>query len=191
MKTRKIRLKKKLEPERTTRKGKVIFVLLLVLVVVGFVVGVNLGVAQKNSDLYKSADLRTGGLHYQLKMERTNYRLGEPIKVQLFVTNVTPNAIVLKFQKNLEFDLTVRKEVDLLFAQVPKTVWKLSENQMVYKDVHSSQIEAGKTLAFNGTWNQKDRAGKPVQPGNYQIIGNLLADDRTEALQIRGQTSDE
>jgi hypothetical protein len=188
MKTRKVRLKRKEEPEKVTRKGTIAFVVLLMLCVVGFVVGVRVGVAKKDSSLLGSSDMKTRGLYYQLKMEKTLYRLGEPIKVRLSITNVSSAPIALKFQKNLEFELTVRKEVDLLFAQVPKTIWKLSENQLVFADVHNSVIDPGKTLQFLGTWDQKDRDGKPVKPGNYQIIGNLLADDRPESLALRGKT---
>jgi hypothetical protein len=188
MKTRKVRLKRKDEPEKVTRKGTVLFVVLLVLAVIGFVVGVRVGVARKDAKLLGSSDMKTRGLYYQLKMEKTHYRLGEPIKVDLTITNVSASPIPLKFQKNLEFELTVRKEVDLLFAQVPKTIWKLSENQMVYADAHDSIIDPGKTLEFHGVWDQKDREGKPVKPGNYQIIGNLMADDRPESLALRGKT---
>lgn len=190
MKTRKVRLKRKEEPEKVTRKGLIVFVVLLVLCVVGFVFGVRMGVARKDAKLLGSSDMKTRGLYYQLKMERTNYRLGEPIKVQLSITNVSSAPIALKFPKNLEFEITVRKEVDLLFAQVPKEIWKLSENQMVYPDAHDSIVDPGKTLNFHGVWDQKDREGKPVKPGNYQLIGNLLADDRPESLALRGKTEE-
>lgn len=188
MKTRKVRLKKRSQPEKVTRKGLFLFVGLLILAVVGFIFGVRLGVARKDATLSSSSDLTTRGLYYQLKMEKTDYNVGEPIGVQLSVTNVTSAPIVLEFKKNLEFDLTVRKEVDLIFAQVPKTVWKLSESQMVYKDTHVLRVDAGKTLTFKGLWDQKDRDENPVKPGRYQIIGNLLAENRSEALQLRGQT---
>jgi hypothetical protein len=191
VKTRKVRLKRKEEPEKVTRKGTILFVLLLVLCVVGFVIGVRVGVARKDSQLMGASDMKTRGLYYQLKMEKTLYRLGEPIKVQLSITNVSSAPIPLKFQKNLEFDLTVRKEVDLLFAQVPKTIWKLSENKMVIADPHGFVLDPGKTHTFEGQWDQKDREGKPVKPGNYQIIGNLLADDRPESLALRGKTEQE
>lgn len=171
-----------------TKKGIAVFVALLILAVVGFIVGVRLGVARKDADLVQSSDLTEKGLYYQLKMEKTKYDVREPISVQLSVTNVSSSPIVLSFQKNLEFDLTVRKEVDLLFAQVPKTVWRLSEDQMVYKDSHVLRVDAGKTLTFKGVWNQKNREDEYVKPGRYQIIGNLLADDREGSLQIRGQT---
>lgn len=188
MKTRKVRLKKRTQPEKVTRKGVMIFVGLLVLAVVGFIFGVRLGVARKDASLTKSSDLKAKGLYYQLKMEKTDYTVGEPVSVQLSVTNVTSKPIILNFKKNLEFDLTVRKEVDLIFAQVPKTVWKLSEKHMVYKDNHVMRVDAGKTMTFKGVWDQKNREDQPVRPGRYQIIGNLLAEDRSESLQLRGQT---
>jgi Intracellular proteinase inhibitor len=188
VKTRKVRLKKRSQGEKVTRRGVFLFVGLLILAVVGFIVGVRLGVARKDANLTRSSDLTTKGLYYQLKMEKTDYDVGEPITVQLSVTNVTSGPIVLNFKKNLEFDLTVRKEVDLMFAQVPKTVWKLSEKQMVYKDTHVLRVDAGKTLTFKGLWDQKDREDKAVKPGRYQIIGNLLAENRSESLQLRGQT---
>lgn len=188
MKTRKVRLKRRSEPETVTKKGTIAFLVLLVLSVCLFIVGVRLGVSKKDANLVSSSELETRGLYYELKMEKTRYKLGEPINVQLSVTNVTSAPVKLKFDKNMEFDLTVRKEVDLLFAQVPKKVWQLSEVQAVYPDVHFLEIEPGKTQSFSATWNQMDREKKPVKPGHYHIIGNLLADDRPETLQLRGKT---
>lgn len=190
MKTRKVRLKRKEEPEKVTRKGMVLFVCLLVLAVVGFVVGVRMGVSRKDAKLTGSSELKTRGLHYQLKMAKTNYALGEPIEVRLTVHNITSSPITLKFPKNVEFDITVRKEVDLLFAQVPKVVWKMSESQMIYADPHTKVIAPGESDLFVGTWKQIDRDGKAVTPGNYQIIGTLL-DERSETLQLRGETAED
>ncbi len=188
MKVRKVRLKKKHQPEKVTKKGTFLFVLLIVFAVVGFVFAIRYGVAYKDAQLIGSSDLKTRGLYYQLKMERTSYRVGEPIGVQLSVTNITSEPIVLTFEKNLEFDLTVRKEVDLLFAQVPKTIWKLSDTQMIVPDPHQLDLAAGQTLTFSGVWNQKDRDGNNVRPGQYQIIGHLMAKDRNESLQLRSRT---
>lgn len=190
MKTRKVRLKRKEEPERVTRKGTLVFVVLLILAVVGFVVGVRMGISRKDSKLTGTSELKTRGLHYQLKMARTSYQLGEPIEIKMSVRNITSSPIALKFPKNVEFDITVRKEVDLLFAQVPKVVWKMSESQMIYAEAHDKVLDAGDTAVFVGTWKQLDRDGKPVTPGNYQIIGTLM-DERSETLQLRGQTADE
>lgn len=187
MKTRKIRLKRREEPEKVTRKGTIVFVLLIMLAVVGFVFGVRAGVAHQDASLLKKADIKTRGLHYKLRMEKDAYRLGEPIEVHLEISNISGAPIALKFQKNLEFDLTVRKEVDLMFAQVPKTIWKLSENQLVYAEAHTEVLEPGGDMKFSGVWDQKDREGRPVKPGSYQIVGNLLADDRPESLALRGK----
>lgn len=188
MKPRKVRLKKKHQQEVVTKKGTFLFVLLIVFAVVGFVFAIRYGVAYKDAQLIGSSDLKTRGLYYQLKMERTSYRVGEPIGVQLSVTNITSEPITLIFEKNLEFDLTVRKEVNLLFAQVPKTIWKLSDTQMIVPDPHHLDLEAGQTLTFSGVWNQKDREGSNVRPGQYQIIGHLMAKDRNESLQLRSRT---
>lgn len=190
-KTRKVRLKRRSQQtEQVTKKGIALFVGLLVLAVVGFIVGIRMGVARKDANLSSSSNLTEKGLYYQLKMGKTSYTLGEPIGIELSVTNVTANPIVLNFQKNLEFDLIVRKEVDLLFAQVPKTVWMLSDKKSVYQDQHVVRLDAGKTLTFEGVWDQTDRDSNSVQPGRYQIIGSLLADDRSSALQIRGQMNE-
>lgn len=188
MKTRKVRLKKRAKQEVVTRKGIFVFVALIVLAVVGFIVGVRFGISRKDAALTKSSSMKSRGLHYQLQMEKTDYEVREPITVELSVTNVTPDPIVLNFKKNLEFDLTVRKEVDLIFAQVPKTVWKLSERESVMAEPHTLRVDAGKTLTFKGTWDQTDRDKQYVAPGRYQIIANLLADDREDALQLRGET---
>lgn len=191
MTTRKIRLKRKQEPDKVTSKGTMTFVILILLTIVVFVVGVRLGVARKNSSLQGSSDLRSRGLYYQLKMARTHYHLGDPIEIKLTITNVTASPIPLKFPKNQEFDITVRKEVDLLFAQIPRIVWTLSPTKMVYAEPHVFVLDPGKSREYQATWNQIDRDGRAVSPGNYQIIGNLLADDRPEALVLRGKAEDQ
>ncbi len=149
-----------------------------------------MGVSRKDAKLTGTSELNTRGLYYQLKMARTSYHLGEPIEVKLSVRNMTSSPVALRFSKNLEFDITVRKEVDLLFAQVPKVVWKMSESQMIYADPHDKVLAPGDVEVFVGEWKQLDREGKPVSPGNYQIIGTLL-DERSETLQLRGQTAEE
>lgn len=191
MSIRKVRLKRKVEPEKVTRKGRFIFVILIIFCAIGFVAGVRLAVAHQDSGLTGTSDLKSKGLYYQLKMERTNYNVGEPINVKLLVKNLSASPVTLKFQKNLEFDLTVRKEVNLLFAQVPKIIWKLSETKLVVPEPHIKVIDPGQTEVFTGTWNQQTRDGESVKPGNYQIIGNLLADDRKESLTLRGRTEDQ
>lgn len=191
MSIRKVRLKRKVEPQKVTRKGRFIFVILIILCAIGFVAGVRLAVAHQDSGLTGTSDLKSKGLYYQLKMERTNYSVGEPINVKLLVRNLSASPVTLKFQKNLDFDLTVRKEVNLLFAQVPKIIWKLSETKLVVPQPHIKVIDPGKVVVFTGTWNQQTRDGEPVKPGNYQIIGNLLADDRQESLTLRGRTEDQ
>ena len=120
-------------------------------------------------------------------MDRTDYETGEPIPVKLSVANISPKPVVLSFQKNLEFELIVRREVDLVVAQVPRIVWKLSENYPVLKDFHTLRIDAGKTLEFEAVWDQKNRQNEAVKSGRYQIIGRLLADNHSESLLIRGE----
>ncbi len=191
MAVRKVRLKRRKEPERVTKKGLFLFVGLVLFSLVAFVAAIRMGVEYRNSELASSSDLRTKGLYYQLKMERTNYRQGEPIEIQLSVTNITSEPIDLLFERSLEFNLVVRKEVDLLFAQIPKTVWSLSDTQMVVADPHTRTLKAGETVTFSGTWNQKDRDDKLVQPGQYQIIGSLLAKGRPESLQLRSRAGEE
>lgn len=187
MKTRKVRLKKRSKPEKVTRRGIVLFVGLISLFVVCFVFGLRIGIEKKDAALSQNSDLESRGLYYQLEMDKTDYEKGEPISVKLSVANISPKPVVLSFQKNLEFELIVRKEVDLVVAQLPQVVWKRSDDYPIINEFHTIRIDAGRTMEFEGVWDQTNRQDKAVEAGHYQIIGRLLADNRSESLQIRGE----
>ncbi|MGE0488428.1 MAG: BsuPI-related putative proteinase inhibitor [Vulcanimicrobiota bacterium] len=187
--TRKVRLKRR-APKREVdpKKAALAFGSLLILCIATFFVVINYVVEQDQSKLNRTADLESQGLYFTLEMDKSRYKLGEPIDVKLSVRNITSSPITLKFDQDQEFDFLVQKEMNLLFAQVPMNVWRFSNKQIPHEDPHSITIPPGKVRVFSGTWEQEDAKGKTVRPGQYVITGYLRAENRNETLQLRGAT---
>jgi hypothetical protein len=158
------------------------------------VVGVMWGI-RHFSDIKKglnsTSSIESQGLLLRLSMKKITYVPGERIDVSLCARNVTPDPLKLEFESSLEFDLVVQSELDLKFAKVPQNIWQFSANsgKVPVAKLHSIVIEPGQEQAFNAYWDQRDLKGKMVEPGRYVLTGYLLAKDRHERLQVRGETS--
>ncbi len=187
---RKVRLKRKLRPKPVNKfRQRALFVFLLLSAVVIFMVTIRYMVQREESKLNKTATLRSRGLQFKLQMNKTRYLKGEPVDVQLVVTNVSGSPIALVFDFNLEFDFLVQREVNLLFVKVPMNVWRYSSQKVPIASPHTVVLEPGQDRVFKGTWDQRDFRGRIVSSGRYIITGFLKAKDRSESLQIRGETA--
>ena len=191
METRKVRLKRRTPAQEPPNRAKAgwLFALLVVIAVVVFFMVINGFIAKEKEQLNNTADLESEGLYFALQMEKKSYKRGEPIKVQLSVRNITTSPITLDFTHELEFDFLVQREMNLLFAQVPMNVWRLTSAKHPQEDPHTITIPPGKMKIFSGEWDQTDAKGNLVDPGRYVITGFLNAKNRTETLQLRGKTN--
>ena len=188
--TRHVRLKRKPDSEESSRfRQAVVFLLVLGILLVAFMLAIRYVVAVRH-DLNSSSTVQSEGLYLQLSMKKTSFAPGEPINIELSAKNVTDRTIKLNFENDLEFDLVVQNEMDLLFAQVPQAVWQYSsESEHFAKPKpHSLTIQPGQEIGFRARWSQHNFKGELVKPGRYCITGFLLAKDRMERLQLRGET---
>lgn len=169
----------------------VVFALTIALVLVLIVIGFRIFADHKRG-LMASSQLESEGLLLQLSMSKTTYKPGETIDIKLVAKNISPNKIKLEFDSGLEFDLVVQSEIDLKFAQIPRSVWQYSANSgaSISGNPHSVNIDPGGEHEFKSLWNQRNFKGQLVEPGRYVITGYLLAKNRNERLQLRGETTD-
>ena len=167
----------------------VTFGIVLVLLIIGFIFAIRYVVA-KRQVLTASTDIQSQGLYLKLSMKKTSYAPGETIDIDLTARNLTDKEIKLEFDTDIEFDLIVQSEMDLLFAQVPQNIWQYSSDteHIPKSKPHNVAIPAGLEMSFRARWGQRNFKNEMVKPGRYTITGYLLAKNRTERLQLRGET---
>ena len=139
--------------------------------------------------LNRTAELESEGLFFSLEMPKKKYARGEGIEVTLKVQNVSTQEITLEFETEQHFDFLVQREMNLLFAEVPMNVWRLSSARHPSPQKEIVKVAPGQELTFTDQWNQKDYNQKLVRPGRYVITGFLVAKGRNETLQLRSKTN--
>ena len=58
-----------------------------------------------------------------------------------------------------------------------RTIWSRLRGQTLLGALRLYPLDAGKSLSFRQTWNQRTDSGTPVPPGEYLIRGVLLTGD--------------
>ena len=102
-------------------------------------------------------------------------RLGEPVPVQLCLTNATDQPITVYLQgRPTAFDILVTDNAGA-------KVWRRLEGHVIAAILGIRMLEPGELISFEDVWPQRDDGGKPVGPGTYSIVG-LLPTDGPEPL---------
>lgn len=163
--------------------------MLLIIVVIAFVFSVRY-LLMKDEPLNKASHIKTRSLLFTLRMKKTHYILGEPIKLILEVRNIGSKPIVVKFNESLEYDFLVQREMDLLFMRIPVSLWRYSANRAVQPGRHTVTLQPQETKMYNAVWNQKDSGGRQVKAGLYIITGTINLAGKSTELQMRGKMGD-
>lgn len=138
-----------------------------------------------------STETVAGTLHYSLHMPATSFAEGQDIPIQLTVRNIGNEPVVLKFDQELEFDVIVKRDVNMLFATVPFDVWKYSASHPgAANKPHERVLKPGGTLTYNVAWPQVDANNEKVAEGRYTIVGVLNQAGSKTLLQLSGGTHD-
>lgn len=174
------RIRRNIKREITT------FVIVLVIIIAIFLLTVYYFARQK-MPLSRSAHRKTDKLLYTMKMEKTRYSVGEPIQLIMEVRNISNKPVMLKFDKDLEYDFVVEKEWDLGFVKIPFNVWRYSASQGARDEAHTVALQPQEVITYRATWNQEDYRGKQVKKGTYVIKGTINTADETTELQMRGR----
>jgi hypothetical protein len=100
---------------------------------------------------------------------------GEPIPIELVLTNRTERPITLYLQgRPLAFDVTVTREDG-------SVVWRRLEGQVVSAILAVRALVPAESLTFETVWDGRLPGGAAAPPGRYRVTGSL-ATDQPEGL---------
>jgi hypothetical protein len=95
---------------------------------------------------------------------------GEPIAIELVLTNRTERPITLYLQgRPLAFDVTVAREDG-------HVVWRRLEGQVVSAILAVRALAPAESLTFQAVWDGRLPDGATIPPGRYRITGSLPTD---------------
>ena len=106
-------------------------------------------------------------LRLDLRTNQPAYRLGEPVTLTLRATNPTPRQVSLTAPTSQLYDFSV--------YHGERQVWRWSAGKAFLMVITELSIPAGQSRAFTEVWDQRDQEGRQVPPGEYRVVGNLVA----------------
>ena len=102
-------------------------------------------------------------------------RAGEPVPIELILTNRTERGITLYLQgRPVAFDITVT-------AEDGRVVWRRLKGQVVSAILAVRELGPAESLTFEAVWDGHRPDGSPAPAGSYRITGSLPT-DKPEAL---------
>ena len=100
----------------------------------------------------------------------TSVHVGEPVPIELVLTNRTEHPITLSLQgRPLAFDITVSREDG-------SVIWRRLEGQVVSAILAVRELAPAQSLTFSATWDGRLADGRPAGPGRYRLSGRLPTD---------------
>lgn len=114
-----------------------------------------------------SVDRAEGNLHLTASVTKTAYAVGEVVEVTLTVKNTGTGALALTFQSGQSFDIVVRQPRGA-------EVWRWSHDKAFQQVILSRALQAGESLTYRGSWDQRDLQGRRVEPGTYEVVAMFM-----------------
>jgi len=111
-----------------------------------------------------------------VQTDKTTYRLKEPVKLKLTVTNKGTEPKNLTFSSAHIYDFVLKRE--------GKEVWRWSYGKMFAAMLSNVTFEPNQPVIYEETWTQKNNDNVFVQPGKYEIIGMLKTRPDSECLPV-------
>ncbi|HKT58430.1 MAG TPA: BsuPI-related putative proteinase inhibitor [Gemmatimonadales bacterium] len=100
----------------------------------------------------------------------TSVRAGEPVPIQLVLTNRTERPLTIYLQgRPLAFDITVSREDGTV-------IWRRLQGQVVSAILAVRELKPAESLSFDAVWDGRLRDGRAAPPGRYLITGHLPTD---------------
>jgi len=129
--------------------------LLFFAMLVGFIVGPNRTGSGAGKDVALS-----------LQADRSVYRVGQRVVLTLTVTNRGERPIRLTFPSAQVYDFVVRQD--------GREVWRWSRDKMFTMMLTEVLLPPGKPQSYTEPWDQIDTEGRPIPPGEYEVVGLLV-----------------
>jgi len=120
--------------------------------------------AQENDP---SATRLIDGFRYTITTDRGNYSRGESVRLRLVKTNITNSPISLNYRTSQRFDFVAFREGE--------EIWRWSGDRAFSRALTRIIIQPGGNQTFNAVWDQRNNAGRLVQPGTVTIRGYNVA----------------
>ncbi|MDF2440516.1 MAG: hypothetical protein JWN98_1500 [Abditibacteriota bacterium] len=109
-------------------------------------------------------------LSMAVRTDKSAYKLGEPVQIDVDVTNMAANANRVKIASGLACDLLIRNEAG-------NPVWNYGANLRFIRALGDVTWQKGETKTYSGTWNGValpfENTATGLQPGHYQVLGVL------------------
>lgn len=120
-------------------------------------------------------------LERTLSIDRTEYEVGESIKMTLTVENVADESVELTFNDGQIYDFAV--------TGLPEgiEVWRWSIDKAFTQAVWYLTLAPGEEASYSEIWDQKDNAFAQVKPGLYRIEGDLSSEPELFAAPVEAR----
>jgi hypothetical protein len=113
----------------------------------------------------------TFSMHNPAGVRTTSFVLGEPIRFEFEIRNVSQSTVVVQFDTAQIYDFIV---VDAGTARVR---WQWSEGLGFTQTPTEITIAANSSRSFTATWNGQLRDGSQLPVGTYQARGLMVFDE--------------
>jgi hypothetical protein len=104
-----------------------------------------------------------GEIKAVLTADKSSYSPGEPIELQLVVTNNTSQPAIFRNGNSQRFEFVARTG--------GKEVWHWSRSRAFAMMVSQWDIQPGKSITYEATWDQKNDSYRQVPAGEYTLEG--------------------
>jgi type IV secretory pathway TrbF-like protein len=113
----------------------------------------------------------TLSMHNPAGVRTTSFVLGEPIRFEFEIRNVTQSTVVVQFDTAQIYDFIV---VDAGTARVR---WQWSEGLGFTQTPTEITVAPNSSRSFTATWNGQLRDGSQLPAGTYQARGLMVFDE--------------
>ena len=110
-------------------------------------------------------------LLFSISTDQQTYIPSQPVLLTLSLTNPNDTDLTLSFRSSHQYDFLIERK--------DQEVWRWSDGRMFAQVLTQLVLAPHETRTFHATWDQKDRDGKQVPSDSYEVLGLLLAEDRT------------
>jgi hypothetical protein len=117
-----------------------------------------------------AGDRLENGLEIALAVGSSAVRPGEPLYLQLRISNSTDRPIRLTFPSTQNADF----RIESIDGQV---LWSLGESRAALRIAHDVVLAPGESQTFEEVWLGRTTEGKRAEPGSYLAVGEIRARD--------------
>jgi len=112
-------------------------------------------------------DIRDDNIVVDMGIDKVAYISGEPVNVNIAVTNNGPDTTLLLPTSQLaDFNIT---------NEAGQHIYRWSHDKVFSEEITEISINQSETIELlNDTWSQVDDDGNPVTRGNYYIVGWMV-----------------